>query len=83
MERLGPNADIHAVRDAMARAADSTEDRMGQMTYDNLFYNRMVRDAALLGFRAYGWTFGKYRALFGGAATRSRRLDACAPAARC
>jgi hypothetical protein len=37
MERLGPNADIHAVRDAMARAADSTEDRMGQMTYDNCF----------------------------------------------
>lgn len=66
MERLGPNADIHAVRDALARAADSTEDRMGQMTYDNLFYNRVVRDSALLGFRAYGWTFGKYRALFGG-----------------
>lgn len=66
IERLGPNADIHAVRDALARAADSTEDRMGQMTYDNLFYNKAVRDAALLGFRAYGWTFGKYRALFGG-----------------
>ena len=68
MERLGPNADIHQVRDAMARAADATEDRMGQMTYDNLFYNRTIRDAALLGFRAYGWTFGKYRALFGGLA---------------
>ncbi len=68
MARLGPNADINAVRDVMARAADSTEDRMGQMTYDNLFYNRVVRDAALLGFRAYGWTFGKYRALFGGVA---------------
>jgi hypothetical protein len=68
MDRLGPNADIHAVRDALARAADSTEDRMGQMTYDNLFYNRAIREAALLGFRAYGWTFGKYRALFGGLA---------------
>lgn len=68
MERLGPNADIHAVRDAMARAADATEDRMGQMTYDNLFYNRMIRDMALLGFRAYGWTYGKYRSLFAGAA---------------
>lgn len=68
MLRLGPNADIHAVRDAMARAADATEDRMGQMTYDNLFYNRIIRDSALLGFRAYGWTFGKYRALFGGLA---------------
>lgn len=66
MNRLGPNADLHQVRDMLAQAADSTEDRMGMMTYDNLFYNRMVRDAALLGFRSYGWTFGKYRALFGG-----------------
>jgi hypothetical protein len=66
LERLGSNADIHAVRDVMAHAADATEDRMGQMTYDNLFYNRVIRDAALMGFRAYGWTFGKYRALFGG-----------------
>jgi hypothetical protein len=66
LERLGPEADIHAVRDTMARAADATEDRMGQMTYDNLFYNRAVRDSALLGFRAYGWTYGKYRALAGG-----------------
>jgi DNA repair protein RadC len=66
MERLGPNADIYAVCDALARAADSTEDRMGQITYDNLFYNRMIRDVALLAFRAYGWTFGKYRALVGG-----------------
>jgi hypothetical protein len=66
MDRLGPNADINAVRDAMARAADATEDRMGQMTYDNLFYNRIVKDAALMGFRAYGWTYGKYRSLLGG-----------------
>jgi hypothetical protein len=66
MDRLGPDADIHDVRGALARAADATEDRMGQMTYDNLFYNRIVKEAALIGFRAYGWTFGKYRALLGG-----------------
>jgi hypothetical protein len=52
----------------MARAADATEDRMGQMTYDNLFYNKMLKDVALLGFRAYGWQLGKYRHLYGGAA---------------
>jgi hypothetical protein len=66
MRRLGPNADIHQVRAAMARAADAVEDRMGQMTYDNLFYNRAMRDIALLGFRAYGWQYGKYRSLGGG-----------------
>lgn len=72
MNRLGPEADIHAVRAALARAADATEDRMGQMTYDNLFYNRVVKDAALSGFRAYGWTLGKYRAILGGIADTIR-----------
>jgi hypothetical protein len=35
------------------------------MTYDNLLYNRVVKDAALLSFRAYGWQLGKYRELAG------------------
>lgn len=68
MDRLGPSADIHEVRGAMARAADAAEDRMGQMVYDNMFYNKVVKDAALLGFRSYGWTYGKYRGLVGGIA---------------
>jgi hypothetical protein len=67
MDRLPPGADVHAVRAAMARAADATEDRMGQMTYDNLFYNRVAKDLALITFRAYGWQLGKYRHLIGAA----------------
>jgi hypothetical protein len=68
MERIGWNAAPEQVREAMARAADWTEDRLGEVTYDNLFYNKMVKDAALMGFRAYGWQLGKYRHLYGGAA---------------
>lgn len=67
MDRMGPGASVEAVRDAMAKAADTTEDRMGQMTYDNLFYHRIIKDLALVGFRAYGWQLGKYRAIAGAA----------------
>jgi hypothetical protein len=53
------------VRMALANAADMTENRMGQMTYDNMFYNRVIKDSLLHGFRAYGWQLGKYRELAG------------------
>lgn len=65
IERLGPNADPAAVREAMRKAWDSVDNRMGQLVYDNLFYNRVVKDLALLSFRAYGWQLGKYRELGG------------------
>jgi hypothetical protein len=51
----------------MRKAWDSVDNRMGQIVYDNLFYQRAVKDLALLSFRAYGWQLGKYREL-GGAA---------------
>lgn len=36
---------------------------MGQLTYDNLFHNKVAKDLLMLAFRAYGWQFGKYRAM--------------------
>ena len=63
ISRLGPDATLEDVRRAMAMAADTTEDRMGQLTYDNLFHNKIAKDLLMLAFRAYGWQFGKYRAM--------------------
>lgn len=61
MVRLGPKATKADTREAMRKAWDSVDNRMGQVVYDNLFYNRVVKDTALLGFRAFGWQLGKYR----------------------
>lgn len=61
LERLGPNASLDDTREAMRKAWDSVDNRMGQVVYDNLFYNRAVKDVALTAFRAYGWQLGKYR----------------------
>lgn len=61
LERLGPGASVADTREAMRKAWDSVDNRMGQVVYDNLFYNRMVKDLALASFRAYGWQLGKYR----------------------
>jgi hypothetical protein len=72
MNQMGWGAAVEDVRAGMARAADATEDRMGQMTYDNLFYNKAMKDVSLLGFRAYGWQLGKYRHLYGAASDAAK-----------
>lgn len=59
--KLGPSPDPAQYREAMRKAWDSVDNRMGQVVYDNLYYNRSVKDVALLTFRAYGWQLGKYR----------------------
>lgn len=64
--KLGPDASPEDVREAMRKAWDSVDNRMGQLVYDNLFYNHILKDVALLSFRAYGWQLGKYREGFGG-----------------
>jgi hypothetical protein len=70
--KLGPNAQADQSREALRKVWDSVDNRMGQMTYDNLFYNRAVKDLALLSFRAYGWQLGKYREGLGALADTAR-----------
>lgn len=67
LERLGPNATADETRRVLAEAWDSVENRMGQMTYDNLFWNRFTKDIAMLGIRSVGWNLGTLREVGGGA----------------
>lgn len=82
LERVGPDADPAVVREAMRKAWDSVDNRMGQVVYDNLFYNRVVKDLALLSFRAYGWQLGKYRELGGAALDVASQVKALAQGKR-
>lgn len=63
-----PTASLPQLRKQLAMAADATEDRLGQVTYNNLFQNRVLKDLAQLALRAYGWQLTKYRMMAGGAA---------------
>jgi hypothetical protein len=66
LARLGPNADRNAVRTAMQKAWDSVDNRMGQMVYDNLFWNKTAKDLAMASVRSVGWNLGTIRELGGG-----------------
>lgn len=65
-------------RDKLAKSADSVEDRIGQVTYDNLFLNKTLKDASTLGLTAFGWHLTKYRGVFGAATDWARAATAVA-----
>ena len=54
-------------RRIMANAWDSIDNRFGQLNYDNLFWNKTLRDLGHIGVRSLGWNLGTFRE-FGGAA---------------
>jgi hypothetical protein len=52
---------------AKGRSAwDSADNRMGQLVYDNLFWNRLTKDIAMASVRSVGWNLGTFREVLGG-----------------
>ena len=68
MEKLPPGASREEYRAAMARAWDSVDNRMGQMVYDNLFWDKTAKDLLMGSVRSVGWNLGTFRELGGGIA---------------
>lgn len=72
LERLRPDAGLEERRAAFAKAWDSVDNRMGQLVYDNLFWNKAVKDLAMISVRSLGWNLGTFRELPGGYADWAR-----------
>lgn len=73
LERLGPKADDLQLREALGRSWDSVDNRMGQLVYDNLFWNRAAKDLGMVSVRSLGWNIGTVRELGGGALDVARQ----------
>ncbi len=65
--RRNPNASQMEFRAAMTEIWDSVDNRLGQMVYDNVFWNKTGKDLAFLAVRSVGWNLGTVRELGGGA----------------
>src|SRR5262249_11949691 len=61
--QLGSVAEQRAV---LGKAWDSVENRLGQVTYSNLFWNKTLKDVLMAGVRSVGWNLGTCRELGGG-----------------
>jgi hypothetical protein len=66
MDRMPPDATQDQMRKAYGKVWDSVDNRMGQLVYDNLFWNKTVKDLSMASVRAVGWDLGTIRELGGG-----------------
>ena len=73
-----PTMDLNQRREVGRKIWDAMDDRFGQLTYDNLFINRALRDTLQSAFLSFGWNLGDVRGLGGGAvdAVRPSQLQA-------
>lgn len=62
-----PNATPEARAAAMTTLWDNVEDRLGQMTYDNIFWSKTLKDVAFVSMRSVGWNLGTIRSGAGAA----------------
>lgn len=51
----------------LQEAWDAVDYRMGQLVYDNLFWNKALKDAGMLSVRSLGWNIGDIGIAAGGA----------------
>lgn len=65
MER-NPKMTHQELQRTAAEIVDSVDNRMGQLIYDNLFWNKITKDLAMASVRSVGWNLGTIRELGGG-----------------
>lgn len=63
-----PEASEKTKRKELGKLWDSVDNRMGQLVYDNVFWNRALKDSLMATVRSVGWNLGTFRELGGGVA---------------
>lgn len=66
LRKLPKEATRDDIRKIAARVVDSVDNRMGQMIYDNLFWNKALKDGLMASVRSVGWNLGDIREIGGG-----------------
>jgi len=73
-----PNITAVEFRDAAQAAWASVDNRLGQLVYDNMHWNKTGKELAHLSVRSVGWNLGTIRELGGGATDWVKAVDAYA-----
>jgi len=73
--RRNPGEDPVAFAAAMQSIWNSVDNRLGEMVYDNVFWNRTFKDVNHMSVRAVGWNVGTIRELGGAPIDTLKVLD--------
>ena len=73
-DKMGDNPNQTLLNKEVGDAWDSVDNRLGELVYDNLFWNRTAKDVALVAFRSTGWNLGTAREIGGGALDVGRTI---------
>ena len=60
-----PDASPQELRDMLQSSQRSVENRLGQLKYENLHWNKATKDILMGSVRALGWALGSFREAFG------------------
>lgn len=67
-----PSAPLPEQMKAARTIWDSVDNRFGEMVHDNVFWNKTLKQTAMLGLRSYSWNLGTIREIGGGALNLAR-----------
>lgn len=70
-----PNQNPNERADAVQKIWASVDNRLGEMVYDNLFWNRTFKDILHFGIRAVGWNAGTVREIGGSPFDALKAID--------
>ena len=76
--RRNPNMTADQMRTKAGKIWDSVDNRLGEMVYDNLFWNNMIKDLSLISVRSVGWNLGTIREIGGGAIDAAKQAGKAA-----
>ena len=65
IDKTHPEYTFEQKRTALQNAWSSVDNRMGQLVYDNLFWNKVTKDIAMASVRSVGWNLGTFREIGG------------------
>ncbi len=71
---LGPHPDPLEAAKVLGKAWDAIDNRFGELIYDNVFWNGILKDAGMASVRALGWNLGTVREVFGAIPAQAAQL---------